>query len=377
MSTLQQTLALLQGGVDTESERLRAMMGAPTNRKFVNPGQGAMESLRNPDGNQARAMLAASLEMMGHDPTTMPGQTFNKAITRGMGELDQGRGMEREQGIHTQALALRQAEQQREMGMKLATEKPTAAIQEYQYAVDQGYTGSFDQFIKDRKGGINVNMPAQVGTIPPGYGVTYDEQGRPVSMMPVPGGPADRDIQAEQAQQEASNRNQASVAGFTLRDARHVQENIDGLPDSAAMRLLQARVPGSASYEVQSAIKSLQGTIAIEQLLAIKREGSGLGQVPQSQLMMLASLMGELDIGLSKDRMKTLLSDIQGRYVEILDLIPAEERAMIGIADREYNTLKDLWSGDGSGEVDTSFVDEFDLSDAEKDLLREALKGAN
>lgn len=137
MSTLQQTLALLQGGVDKESERLRAMMGQPANRKFVNPGQGAMESLRNPDGNQARAMLAASLEMMGHDPRTMPGQTINRAMTRGMGELDQGRGMDREQQIQQQALALRQAEGGRDFfgGMYKAsagTQAP-ANVREYQF----------------------------------------------------------------------------------------------------------------------------------------------------------------------------------------------------------------------------------------------------
>jgi len=38
-------------------------------------------------------------------------------------------------------------------------------------------------------GGVTVNMPpqVQVGTIPQGYKLTYDPQGRPLSMEPIPG----------------------------------------------------------------------------------------------------------------------------------------------------------------------------------------------
>lgn len=137
MSTLQQTLALLQGGVNRETDKLRSMVGAPINRKFVNEGQGGMDALINPDQNQNRALLAASLEMMGHDPTKMPGATMSRGIGKGLDLLDSLRSQDREQGIQSQALALEQATGTRDFTVDMykatqGTEAP-ANVREYQF----------------------------------------------------------------------------------------------------------------------------------------------------------------------------------------------------------------------------------------------------
>jgi hypothetical protein len=368
MSTLQQTLALLQGGVSTESEKLREMINAPINRKFVNPGQGGMDALLRPDQNQNRALLAASLEMMGHNPTTMPGETMSRGIGKGFELLDSLRAQDREQGLSGQALALEQARDDREFGTSLMAQKTPASIQEYQFAVSQGYKGSYDQFLRDKKGpGINVNT----GTIPPGYQMIYNAQGQPERMEAIPGGPAAQEAADAARQTAQSQSNQARTTGVLLRDARTVVEGLDGLPESGTARLVQSKIPDTASYQVQSAIKSLKGTIAIEQLLNIKREGSGLGQVPQSQLDMLSTLMGELDIALPKERMKSLINDIQEIYAEVLSRIPEDELERIGIASREYGALRD---GSPGGGVDPSLLDGLDLTDEQKRMVMEALQ---
>jgi len=383
--SLAQTMALLryyQSQADQEGDQLRQAVGQPVNRQVANPGQRARDVLTNPDQNQARAMLAASLELAGHDPRHMPMQTVNRAITRGFDTLDQSRMADREQKIQQHGLGYQQATNARDTARQQADlitkMKPTRSIQEYQYAVDQGYQGSYEDWVKDHgKGGVNINMGPQMGSLPMGYALKYTEQGQPSHLERLPGHP-DEQAEAEAGEKAARSRaNQASIAGFTLRDARYVQAQIGDLHASAPVRVLRARFPGTAEFEVQSSIDSLRGTIGIEQLLNIKREGSGLGQVPQSQLNMLASLMGQLDIGLSKGRLSELVSDIQGRYLEILDLIPEEERAMIGIAEREYRDLLDLWSGDGPGEsVGADFVDDLALPEEQKALVREALQRA-
>lgn len=137
MSTLQQTLALLQGGVNRERDKLRGMVGAPQNRQFVNPGQGGMDALINPDQNQARALLAASLEMMGHNPTTMPGATMSRGINKGLELLDSLRAEDRQRGITAQALALEGATDNRNfVGDMYKTSRGTEApanVREYQF----------------------------------------------------------------------------------------------------------------------------------------------------------------------------------------------------------------------------------------------------
>ena len=137
MSTLQQTLALLQGGVNRESDKLRQMVNAPVNRQFVNPGQGGMDALLRPDQNQNRALLAASLELMGHNPTTMPGETMSRGIGKGFELLDSLRAQDREQGLSGQALALENATGQRDFAGKMiqatqGSEAP-ANVREYQF----------------------------------------------------------------------------------------------------------------------------------------------------------------------------------------------------------------------------------------------------
>src|SRR5690606_2978390 len=66
-----------------------------------------------------------------------------------------------------------------------------SSVREYEYARSQGYNGTYQQFQTDlkRAGAITVDA-RQMGTIPPGYRANYDEQGRVVSLEPIPGSPA-------------------------------------------------------------------------------------------------------------------------------------------------------------------------------------------
>jgi len=52
--------------------------------------------------------------------------------------------------------------------------------------------------------------------------------------------------------------------------------------------------------DAQSLIESVKGNVGIDSLLRIKQTGAGLGQVPQSQLDLLSTLLGKLNLSQSK-----------------------------------------------------------------------------
>jgi hypothetical protein len=233
-----------------------------------------------------------------------------------------------------------------EKALEMAAKPPetSATFRDYQQAVQQGFQGSFlDYQTALKEAGRSQQIVKvgsdRVGTIPPGFELAEDPQTGALSMRPIPGSPAEREIQEEERKLAQAAESQGAVAGFTLRDARIVSENLDRMADNEIVRLAKAKIPGQPEYRVNTFMDSLRGTVAIEQLLNIKRQGAGLGQVPQAQLDMLSYLMGKLDLGLPKEDLKLIIGDIQTRYREILAKMTPEDRAMIGIADREYNEL--------------------------------------
>jgi hypothetical protein len=230
--------------------------------------------------------------------------------------------------------------------LEMAAKPPetSATFRDYQQAVQQGFQGSFlDYQTALKEAGRSQQIVKvgsdRVGTIPPGFELAEDPQTGALSMRPIPGSPAEREIEEEKRKLAQAAESQGAVAGFTLRDARIVSENLDRMADNEIVRLAKAKIPGQPEYRVNTFMDSLRGTVAIEQLLNIKRQGAGLGQVPQAQLDMLSYLMGKLDLGLPKEDLKLIIGDIQTRYREILAKMTPEDRAMIGIADREYNEL--------------------------------------
>lgn len=76
-------------------------------------------------------------------------------------------------------------------------------------------------------------------------------------------------------------------------------------------------VAGTDTYEIQKLIDSIKSNIGIDALLNIKREGSGLGQVPQKQLETLQEVLGKMDISRGK-LLKRDIEDVLEKYQEIV-----------------------------------------------------------
>lgn len=349
--SLEETLRMLSQATQSQGQRVQQAQAQPVNRRLINPGQRARDVITNPTDNQSRALLEMSMQMLQQAPGELPVASMGRGISKGMALLDQFREGDRTRDVETAktgyGLARDKQDSTVEMAKMLQPAKPPSSIAEYQYAVDQGYKGRYDEFLKAKRGGVNVNLPGQpaIGTIPPGHSARQDAEGN-WSMSRIPGSPAEAEAAAAAAQETARTTGKATIAGYTLRDARVIQERIPQMAENGAVRWARSRVPGTAEFEVEADIKSLQGTIGIEQLLRIKESGAGLGQVPQTQLNLLSRLMGELDIRRDPEVLSGLIGDIQETYMEILNGMGEKERNMVGIAEREYDALRGLWGAE-------------------------------
>lgn len=120
---------------------------------------------------------------------------------------------------------------------------------------------------------------------------------------------------------QKANSEVVTRAGQTLiRDVTTAIDNIDKNGRWAAgIGSLGRWMPESSSNELAADIASIQGNVAVDQLLKIKKSGAGLGQVPQSQLEMLGSLLGGLRQGMGPEKLRANLNDIKEIYQDIVE----------------------------------------------------------
>lgn len=105
-----------------------------------------------------------------------------------------------------------------------------------------------------------------------------------------------------------------AIEGFDFPPgAEAPQSTIDALTRSGL-----SKIPGTAPAEVQQLIDSVKSNIGIDTLLRIKRSGAGLGQVPQSQLETLQSVLGNLNLARRPDLFKRDIEDVRRRYSTII-----------------------------------------------------------
>jgi hypothetical protein len=91
-----------------------------------------------------------------------------------------------------------------------------------------------------------------------------------------------------------------------------------GIMANSMVRVAKSKVIGTPEYEVGKFIQSVKDNIGIDALLNIKREGSGLGAVPQQQLETLQGLLGRLDIGRDINILQRDIRDINNIYKDIV-----------------------------------------------------------
>ena len=158
----------------------------------------------------------------------------------------------------------------------------------------------------------------------------------------------------EATQQKALARSAITTGAMTLRDTSNAIEGIMKTnPKTRALAskggVLDILFAGSDVYDTVKLIETVKASIAIAELINLRQTGTTLGQVPQRQLEMLSTLMGNLDSNMKNDTLVKTLNDIYDTYGfylnETIMALPEEERNELTPAMREFNRFRSALKG--------------------------------
>jgi len=174
-----------------------------------------------------------------------------------------------------------------------------------------------DYLLAKRSSAPTTNI--DMGTIPPGWRVVRDENGRIIQMEPIPGGPAAMEIEDEARRREPGRRVTSRAAQTVVEDVDRALDLVDKYGRLAAgVGGVTGWLPETPASQLSQHIESIKGNIGIDSLLKIKESGAGLGHIPQAQLEMLASLLGRLDVKMRPEDLRWNLQRISEIYEEIM-----------------------------------------------------------
>lgn len=205
--------------------------------------------------------------------------------------------------------------------------KQPASVQEYEYAKGQGYKGTFEEFstAKRKAGATNVNVSSggEYGTIPPGYMVRKDPKTGAVSMEPIPGGPAARDIAGDQGKMDASSQARERYGKIVIEDIDRAIGMIEespvfttGLTGSALQNLA-----GSKANDLRAIISTVRANIGFDRLQEMRMSsptGGALGPVSDFENQLLQATLGNLEQSQSNEQLKYNLQRVKDTYLDIV-----------------------------------------------------------
>lgn len=194
-----------------------------------------------------------------------------------------------------------------------------ADIREYEYARSQGYEGSFADFQKEmKKAGATTVDARNMGSIPQGYRVIYDQNGNPVQMEPIPGGPADTSAT------DAAARENQSVASDTITTAaakaREILNRSGRLAAGFGGQLMSSFGESDAA-ELRRQVEVLKSNAKIQNLQAMRAAsptGGALGAVSDKENEMLAAKAGAIDPNAAPDVFASQLDDYERTLLRIV-----------------------------------------------------------
>lgn len=225
-------------------------------------------------------------------------------------------------------------------------------VREYEYALGQGYQGSFADFQRDmKKAGATTVDARNMGSIPQGYRVVYDAAGNPVQMEPIPGGPADTTSQDAQKVEQTQTWNR--IVNQEIGRALDIIES-SGLPTTGAVGDILSGVGGTGARDLRGLLDTIKSNAGFDRLQAMRDSsptGGALGQVSERELAFLQSTIGNLEQSQSREQLEFNLRRLQRLYQNMLE----GRRAYDGLIDEPEDaaiTGRDLPEPKSKAEMD-------------------------
>lgn len=290
-NTLAQLGIGLMSGQNTQDQLVRGFGGAAMG------AQQGREDMREQNEKRMQANMTAKwLQSQGADPTLV--------------EMAQN-------GMGGQAYQMFNASRQQ-------VKKPTS-IQEYEFAKQQGYNGSFVDFQTGQRkaGATNVTVGGgRYGTIPQGYQLLESEEG--ARMEPIPGGPAALEQQKLADTQQAAQTSRERYGNVVLDDIGRAKRTITeggALNGTGMPSLLTRNIPGTDGYQVAQYLETIKANAGFDRLQAMRDAsptGGALGQVSERELSFLQAAIGNLEQAQSQEELMYNLERVERIYSEII-----------------------------------------------------------
>ena len=166
------------------------------------------------------------------------------------------------------------------------------------------------------------------GTPPEGYvwrrdaagNIMINEEGAPIA-APIGGTAATEKLRTEQKKKATMEESKGVIGGTVIEDA---QRAIDLIKANPKLTTVPAGFAGKdigfgPAYTTNLMIESVRSNIGIDKLLDIKASGAGLGQIPQTQLKTLQSVLGGLDQGQNAETLLYNLERVINIYSDIVE----------------------------------------------------------
>lgn len=177
----------------------------------------------------------------------------------------------------------------------------------------------------DTIGGGGVNVDARnMGSIPAGYQVEYDEGGNPVRMVPIEGSPAALEAAAAADKALLADENQVQGANIVVEDVGRAIDLIKKDPTftTGVFGKMLSGVGGTNANSVGELVKTVKANSAFDQLQSMRAAsptGGALGAVSDTEMGLLQSAIGSLEQSQNSEQLVHNLKRVQGIYNEIVN----------------------------------------------------------
>lgn len=162
----------------------------------------------------------------------------------------------------------------------------------------------------------------QVGSIPPGYRVQYDEKGQPVQMEAVPGSPAAFEEAERARKMEKRERTEKLSADLVTQE---IDRSINLIKTSkipiTGFGSIASAVPGTPAHDLARLIDSIKANVSFDKLQAMRDAsptGGALGPVSDFENRMLQQALGSLEQSQTREQLLYNLERLRGVYLDII-----------------------------------------------------------
>lgn len=208
--------------------------------------------------------------------------------------------------------------------------KQTDDIREYEFARQQGYQGSFKDFMLEGKkaGAVNITntngSQSDVGTIPPGFELLTDPATGARTMRPITGGPAQIEADKTTAAGVAKSAQTSRYGNVVVEDIDRAVQSIESSPALTTGLIGQwmGGIAGTPAHKVSRLLETVKANAGFDRLQAMRDSsptGGALGQVSEREMVYLQAAIGSLEQSQTAEDLIYNLRRVQDIYDEVIN----------------------------------------------------------